>query len=77
MSTDPQIQGRSLLDGYLSRLQLAADLGVDERTLDRWHRECIGPPRTLLGRHIYYRKETVAAWLRSRERSYVKMGARA
>ncbi len=56
-----------LLDGYISREQLAKELGKALRTIDRWETRRIGPPRVVIGRMILYRKETVREWLLSRE----------
>ena len=57
----------ALLDTYLTKSQAAAELGVTDRTLNRWHTERIGPPRTKIGARIYYRREAVAEWVRNRE----------
>jgi predicted DNA-binding transcriptional regulator AlpA len=57
----------ALLDNYLTMAQAAAELGTTERTLARWHTDRIGPPRTKIGARVYYRKDSVAEWLRSRE----------
>ena len=47
--------------------ELSRDLGISKRTLGRWHRQRIGPPRTVIGRTILYRRTAVQEWLRSRE----------
>jgi predicted DNA-binding transcriptional regulator AlpA len=57
----------ALLDHYLTKAQAAAELGITDRTLNRWHTERMGPPRTKIGSRIYYRREAVAEWLKSRE----------
>ncbi len=57
----------SLLDGYLTEAQCAAELGGSRRTLQRWHRLRQGPPRTLVGKKIRYRRASVAAWLLEQE----------
>ena len=56
-----------LLSDYLTPTECAAELGINSRTLDRWHRLNDAPPRLKLGRRVMYRKQSVAAWLRSRE----------
>jgi Helix-turn-helix domain len=56
-----------LLSDYLEKDAAAAELGVCERTLDRWHQLGGGPPRATIGRRIFYRRSSVAAWLSSRE----------
>ena len=56
-----------VLSEYISPEQLALELGISTRTLDRWHSVREGPPRTRLGKRILYRRESFAAWLRSQE----------
>ena len=65
-----------LLDGYLTPAETATELGVAVRTLDRWHLLRIGPPRTELGKRIYYRRAAVVAWIRGRERQHPPVGGR-
>ena len=43
-----------LLDGWLTRAQLAAELGVSPDTLERWDRRRIGPPCARIGRATLY-----------------------
>jgi predicted site-specific integrase-resolvase len=57
----------SILDNYLSDAQLAAELGVCAKTLERWRAEGQGPPTTKLGRKILYRRASVAKWLEGQE----------
>jgi hypothetical protein len=54
---------------YMKPVELAQELGVSLRSLARWHAERTGPPRTVIGRVILFRREAVAAWLLTRERS--------
>jgi len=42
---------------------LAKALGVTERTIARWHHFREGPPRVEFGRKVFYRLESVKAWL--------------
>ena len=56
-----------LRDGYVSREQLAKELGKALRTIDRWERRRIGPPRVVIGRMILYRREAIRDWLLSQE----------
>ena len=58
-----------LLDGYLRREELAQQLGVSPRTIDRWQTSRCGPPRVAIGRTILYNADSVREWLRSREES--------
>jgi hypothetical protein len=57
----------SLLDEYLQPAELAAELNVCTKTLDRWRVEGSGPPITKIGRKPYYSKTGVVTWLRERE----------
>lgn len=57
----------SILSHYLTREELAIELGRNARTLDRWDVLGIGPPRTLVGRKILYRRMSVQRWLTAQE----------
>ena len=63
-----------VLNGYLTPPELAAELGVCQRTLARWHRDRTGPPRSVVGRKILYRTESVTAWLAKREKNFDEEG---
>jgi len=56
-----------VLDGFLRREELARQLGVSSRTIDRWQSLRVGPPRLRCGRTILYNTESVREWLRSQE----------
>ena len=56
------------LGGYVTEAECAQELGISRRTLQRWHRLREGPPRTLVGKKIKYRRVSVAAWLLEQER---------
>ena len=58
----------AILAGYLTPKNLAQALGVSERTVARWHRLREGPPRVEIGRKVFYRLESVNAWIASCER---------
>lgn len=58
-----------LLEGYLRREELAQQLQVSPRTIDRWHTLRSGPPRVTIGRTILYSLDSVREWLKSSERS--------
>jgi len=58
----------SILAGHVTPKELACALGVSERTLGRWHQFRQGPPRVEIGRKVFYRLESVSAWMVSRER---------
>ncbi len=56
------------LEGYVSKEQLAEQLGKSARALDRWESLRIGPPRTYVGKTPMYRLESVREWLEGQER---------
>ena len=58
----------TLLDGYVNRRELAAELRCSERTIIRYEREPDGLPSTLLGGRVLYKLDNVRAWLERRER---------
>jgi len=64
----------SILAGYLIPKDLARALGVSERTIARWHHFREGPPRVEIGRKVYYRLESVSAWIASCERPEPRAG---
>ena len=68
---DPTQESRpsnpNLLEGFLTREQLATALGKSVRTLDRWEVLRMGPPRVILGKTILFRIEAVRDWLASIE----------
>ncbi|MEI9899636.1 MAG: hypothetical protein WDN31_05240 [Hyphomicrobium sp.] len=59
----------TILDEYLPREQLAKDMNVTVRTLDRWARAPDGLPFTKIGGRIFFRIASVRAWLAARERA--------
>jgi hypothetical protein len=56
-----------ILEGYISRLELAKQLDKHVNTLARWGALQIGPPVTRIGRQPFYDLDSVREWLRSRE----------
>ena len=62
----------ALREKYWTKAEAARELQVSERTLGRWYRERIGPPRTKVGAKVWYRKDAVAAWVASRETTPVR-----
>ena len=62
-------EANGVLTGYLSPAELAAELGISGRTLERWNRMGTSPPRTRLGKRIVFRRDAVTEWLRSREQA--------
>ena len=57
----------NLLADFLTQDEVAAELKISERTLDRWRRLDEGPPITKLGRRVLYRRPSLQAWLCRRE----------
>jgi len=57
----------SILADYWTKPETARALNICEKTLDRWHLDKRGPPRTKLGRTVLYKKTSVAAWLATQE----------
>ena len=58
-----------ILKDYVSREQLAANIGKSTKTLIRWELDGSGPPVTRLGRDVLYYIPSVEKWLRSQEQS--------
>jgi DNA-binding transcriptional MerR regulator len=56
-----------LLDGYVSKQELARQLGRSIRTIDRWETKRLGPPRVVVGRTVLYNIDSARKWLASRE----------
>ncbi|HVR21828.1 MAG TPA: helix-turn-helix domain-containing protein [Candidatus Polarisedimenticolia bacterium] len=65
-SDEPAVQHSTPL-GLLTPDQLASQLGVTVRTLQRWEVERTGPPRTVIGKQVFYRTVSVLAWVESCE----------
>jgi len=57
-----------ILAEYLTREELASELRRNPRTLDRWEVLGMGPPRTLVGRQVLYRRSSLLKWLAAQER---------
>ena len=58
----------TLLDEYLTREGLAAELHVTPRTISRYENEGDGLPSTTIGGRKYYHTGSVKQWLKNRER---------
>lgn len=67
---DPQdkLPTRLVLEGFLRREELAQQLGLSPRTIDRWESLRQGPPRVSVGRTILYSIQSVREWLLSKEK---------
>jgi hypothetical protein len=58
-----------VLLGWLSRKELAGQLGLSEGTLARWGSLGIGPIFVRVGFRVFYRRESVREWLVELERA--------
>lgn len=57
-----------LLEGYISKADLARELDVHPKTIERYESLPNGLPSTLIGGRKLYRRTSVIAWLEARER---------
>ena len=67
LAPSPRSTTPRLLGGWISRLDLALELGVTVETLHRWEKLRFGPPCVRAGRKIYYRRDAVQDWLMQQE----------
>lgn len=58
----------TLLQDYLTRDEVAAELRVATRTIARWQNQPDGIPYIEMGGRILYRRQSILAWIESRER---------
>ena len=56
-----------ITDDMLTPDELAGELRVTRRTLERWHAQRIGPPRIKFGKQVRYRAAAVRQWLEAQE----------
>ena len=56
-----------LLADWISREQLACELGLTSDTLARWEARRQGPPCTRIGRKSFYRRAAVHDWIWAQE----------
>jgi predicted DNA-binding transcriptional regulator AlpA len=59
---------QTLLFDYLTPRQVAAELGICEKTLARWHAARRAPPRVTVGRRLLYRRTSVSRWIEQQEK---------
>ncbi len=62
-------ESSNILNDYFTKAELAAQLRRSVRSIDRWLLSGDGPPSIRIGNTTLYRRESVLAWLRSRESS--------
>jgi len=60
-------QANDLFAGYLTDKQLAEKLNVTLRTVQRWEALRCGPPRVKIGARVFYKIESVRAWIAAKE----------
>ncbi len=65
---EPAAKSAPLLGGWLTRTQIAAEIGVSVDTLAPWGTLRVGPPCVRIGRKVLYRADAFREWLVSRER---------
>jgi DNA-binding transcriptional MerR regulator len=66
----------AVLDGWMTRPEMAAEIGISVDTLARWETRRIGPPCVRIGRKVYYRVEAFRDWLREQENRKTRGGRR-
>jgi len=69
-------QAEGILADWISRNELARELGITTDTLGRWAAQRKGPAYVKAGRKIFYRRDVVRAWLQSEEVKPVKPARR-
>lgn len=52
-----------VMDGWLTRAELSAEIGVAVSTLEKWASERRGPVSIRVGARVYYSREAVRRWL--------------
>ena len=67
--TAPHARSKGLLAGWISRQELARELGLCVDTLGRWQRQRKGPACIKAGRKVFYRRSVVETWLLTQEAS--------
>ena len=67
MSLEHSPARTGLLADYLTPDELAAELGKSVRTITRWNSLRVGPPKTVIGKKRYYRRDAVRQWLLRQE----------
>lgn len=58
---------QTVLAGWLTRDELARELGLSVLTLQKWATMGVGPVHIRIGTRAHYRRETVQAWLVEQE----------
>ena len=66
------MSAENILENYITDTELAKQLDVSKRTLDRWRKLRIGPPPTACGRSYIYKIQSARRWLDSCEQQMVR-----
>jgi len=69
-------RAEGILADWISRNELARELGITADTLGRWAAQRKGPAYVKAGRKIFYRRDVVRAWLQGEEVQPVKPARR-
>lgn len=65
----------SVLEGYIREADLAKQLNRSVRTLQRLAARRLGPPRIKISRSVFYKVESVRAWLEQQEEPKKRLGS--
>lgn len=65
-ATQAQSANSDIWQDFIIREDLADELGVTTDTLARWATQGAGPDFLKIGRRVYYPKDSVRAWLKTR-----------
>ncbi len=57
------------INEIMSRTQVARLLGISVRTLQRWERQDLAPPRITVHRQTYYLLPSIRQWLEDQQRT--------
>lgn len=61
---------KPMLSEWMTRAELAVELGITTETLCRWTSRRHGPAPTRIGRRVLYRRDTVRQWILAQEQNY-------
>jgi hypothetical protein len=64
----PDLPPTDILSGYIDEDEYARQRGISLRTAQRDRQLRKSPPYVVMGRQVYYRLESIRAWLLARER---------
>ena len=63
------MEATNLLAGFITRSELADQLGITQRTVSNYENLPDGLPSVRIGKLKRYRVDSVAAWIAAREKS--------